>query len=144
MESPRDNRVVALVKEEDRDSAKAQFAGELAEPINLLLHRVADKDEGVDPLPLGLGEGMGEHPLDLGLAAETGDRAHHPVQIGGIRHPPARLAFVEAAVINELDVEPAERGGRLEHLALDAAGAVPARLAARRRVERKDQPAAAA
>ena len=61
-----------------------------------------------------------------------------------LRHPAARLAFVEAAVIDELDVEPAERGGRLEHLALDAAGAVPGRLAARRRVERKDQPAAPA
>ena len=72
------------------------------------------------------------------------DRAHDPVQIGGVGHPAARLAFVEAAIIDELDVEPAERGGRLEHLALDAAGAIPARLAARRRVERKDQPAATA
>ena len=66
------------------------------------------------------------------------------VQFGGVGRPAARLAFAEAAVIDELDVEPAERRRRLEHLALDMAGAIPARLTARRRIERKDQPAAPA
>src|SRR5205823_3274121 len=87
---------------------------------------------------------MRQHAFDLGLAAEAGDRAHRAMQVGGVGHPAARLAFVEAAVIDELDVEPAERRGGLEHLALDAAGAVPSRLAARRCIEREDQPAAAA
>src|SRR5207247_3686751 len=91
---------------------------------------------------LVLGNRVGQHPLDLGLTADAGNRAHHAMQIGGCGHPAARLAFGEAAVIDQLDVEPAERGGRLEHLALDPAGAVPTRLAARRRVEREDQPAA--
>ena len=50
----------------------------------------------------------------------------------------------KAAIEDQLDLEPAERGGRLEHLALDMAGAVPGRLAAGGGVEREDQPPAPA
>src|SRR5207248_11795306 len=67
LEGRRDDRVVALVKEEDGHAVEAELAGELAEPVDILLHRVADKDEGVDPLLFRLGEGMGEDPLNLGL-----------------------------------------------------------------------------
>src|SRR5215472_14754983 len=87
---------------------------------------------------------MGQHPLDLGLAAYAKHAAHDPVQIGGGRHPAARLAFRKAAVIDELDLEPAECRRRLEHLALDTAGAVPGRLAAGGGVQSKDQPSATA
>jgi hypothetical protein len=66
------------------------------------------------------------------------------MQIVRILHPPARLALGEAAVEQQLDIEPAQRRGRLEHLALDAASAVPARLPAGGGVERKDQPPAPA
>ena len=131
------------MEQKDRHALEAEFAGQLAQPIDILFHRVADKDQGVDPLLVVLGDGMRQHAFDLGLAAEAGHSAHRPVQGGGIGHPAARLAFVEAAVIDELDVEPAEGGGGLEHLALDAAGAVPCRFAARGGVEREDQPAAA-
>jgi hypothetical protein len=87
---------------------------------------------------------MAQHPLDLRFAADAKYRSHDPVQIGSARHPLARLAFRKAAIKDQLDLEPAERGGRFEHLALDAAGAVPGRLAAGRGVECKDQPPASA
>src|SRR5205085_1205014 len=87
---------------------------------------------------------MSQHALDLGLAAEARDRTHRAVQIGGVGHPAARLAFVEAAIIDELDIEAAERGGGLEHLALNAAGAVPGGLTAGSCIEREDQAATAA
>src|SRR6202040_2095002 len=87
---------------------------------------------------------MAQPPLDLRFAADAKYRSHDPVQIGSGRHPLARLAFRKAAIKDQLDLEPAERGGRFEHLALDAAGAVPGRLAAGRGVECKDQPPASA
>ena len=132
------------MKEEDRHAERAELAGQAAQPVDLLLHRVADKDERVDLGLAGLADRVLEHPLDLGLAADAKDRAHDAVQIGGGSQPAARLALVEPAIIDELNVEPAERGGRLEHLALDAAGAVPGRFAAGGGVEREDQPPAPA
>src|SRR5262245_59594391 len=86
---------------------------------------------------------MRQHALDLRLAADTGDGTHCAMQVDGGGQPAARLALAKAAVIDELDVETAKRGRRLEHLALDAAGAIPGRLAARRRIERENEPAAA-
>src|SRR5689334_4356264 len=139
LKGPAGDRVAALVKDEDRHAVETELAGQLAEAVDIFLHRIADKDERIDPLLFGFGKRMRQHALDLRLTADAGHRAHDPMQIGCIAHPAARFAFVEAAVIDELDVEPAERGGRLEHLALDAAGAIPGRLAARRRVEREDQ-----
>src|SRR5439155_15026994 len=92
----------------------------------------------------GFADRMAQHPLDLGFAADAKYRSHDPVQIGGGRHPLARFAFRKAAIKDELDLEPAERGGGFEHLALDAAGAIPSRLTAGRGVECKDQPPASA
>src|SRR5437763_17086984 len=128
----RGSGVVAFVKQNDRYALEAQFAGELAQPVDILLHRIADKDQRIDALFLVLRNCVREDTLDLRLAAEARDGAHRPMQIGGGGQPAARLAFTEAAIIDELDVEAAERGGRLEHLALNAAGAIPGGLAARR------------
>src|SRR5205085_8670475 len=58
--------------------------------------------------------------------------------------PLARFALRKAAIKDQLDLEPAERAGSFEHLALDTAGTVPGRLAAGRGVQRKDQPPAPA
>ena len=44
--------VAALVKQEDRHAEEAQFAGQPAQPVDILLHRVADKDQRVDLLRL--------------------------------------------------------------------------------------------
>ena len=132
------------MKDKDRNPEQAQLAGVPAQPVDLLLHCITDKDERIDFAPSGLGDGVEQHPLDLSLAADTEDRAHNAVQVGGGGHPAARLALRKAAVIDELDLEPAERRRRLEHLALDPASAIPGRLAAGGGVERKNQPAAPA
>ena len=78
LEGPRRHRIVAFVKQENRHAVEAQFAGELAQPVDILLHRIADKDHGIDPPGARFAKGMGQHALDLGLAAETEDPAHDP------------------------------------------------------------------
>src|SRR6185312_2746862 len=109
-----------------------------------LFHAVADEDDGVDLLPLALGERVLEDLADLSLTAETAHGGHLLQQVIGAIEPGARLELAEAAVEGELDVEAAERCRRLEHLALEVAGAVPGRLPARRRIEGEQQPAALA
>ena len=89
----------------------------------------------------GLGHGVLQHLADLRLAGAAHDPRHPADQRLRIRQPGARLEFAEAAIPGELDLEPAQRLGGREHLALDAAGAVPARLAAGGGVHREDQPA---
>src|SRR5260370_23075828 len=87
---------------------------------------------------------MAQDALKLSLGGDGKHRGHEGVQIRGCRHPFARLALRDAAIEDELDLEPTERGGGFEHLALDTAGAVPGRLAAGGGVECKDQPPAPA
>src|SRR3546814_20195330 len=86
---------------------------------------------------------MAQHLPDLRLAAQAADRRHLARERCGVGYPGAGLALAEAAVEDELHVETADRGGRLEHLGLDPAGTVPGRLAARRRIQREHPPAAA-
>src|SRR5260370_34910787 len=86
---------------------------------------------------------MAEARADLRLAADAGDAAHEAMQLRRRPEPAARLAFVEAAVEDELHLESAQRRRGLEHLALAPGGAVPAGGAACRGGEREDQPAAA-
>jgi hypothetical protein len=113
----------------------------MTEAIEAFLHCVTDKDEGADPVCLRLTDRVVEGAPDLGVSADAGNRTHQLVQLARCRHPPTGLALVVAAVEDELDFKPADRGGRLEHLALDPTGTVPGRLARSRGVERKDQPA---
>ena len=56
-----------------RTPQQAQLAGEPAQLVDVLLHRVADEDEGLHPLALGLAGGVAQDPGDLGPA---GDAAH--------------------------------------------------------------------
>ena len=60
---------------------------------------------------------MGEHLADLGMAAAAVDPLHQRAEPFRLRHPAGGAAFGEPAIIDELDVEPADRGGFLEHLA---------------------------
>ncbi len=85
---------------------------------------------------------MVEDALDLSLTTAAEDPAHGAVKIGTVGEPSASLALVEPTIEDELNLETAKRRRRLEHLALDMAGAIPARLAARGRIHREDQPAA--
>src|SRR3546814_3777976 len=86
---------------------------------------------------------MAQHLPDLRLAAQAADRRHLARERCGVGYPGAGLALAEAAVEDELHVETADRGGRMEHLGLDPAGTVPGRLSARRRIQREHQPDAA-
>ena len=54
---------------------------------------------------------------------------------------PDGAALVEAAIIDQADVETAERGRLAKHVGLQRAGHVPGRLPAHGRIEREDQPA---
>ena len=62
-------------------------------------------------------------------------------QLRRIVEPGEGLEIMVAAVIDELDVEPAYLADGGEHLGLDLAGLVPARLAAGGGIEGEDQPA---
>ncbi len=59
-----------------------------------------------------------------------------------VAHEGGSAAFVEAAKIDELDIQPAAGGGGGEHLPLDLLGEIPGRLAAHGGVEREDQASA--
>ena len=84
---------------------------------------------------------MAERAADLRVAAAAVDARHQPGERLGLADPARGAAFAEPAEIQELHVEPADRGGGLEHLRLNAAGEVPHRLPAQRGVEREDEPA---
>ena len=86
---------------------------------------------------------MAEHLADLRVAALARDLAHQPRQRVGIADPFRRLALVEAAEIDELHVEPADRLDGLEHVGLELERKVPGGLPAHGRVHGEDQPAAA-
>ena len=97
------------MEDEDGHAEQPQFAGLVAERIDVFLHAVADEDDGVDLLPLALGEGVLEDLADLRLAAEAAHGGHLLQQIVGAIEPGARLELAEAAIERELDVEAAER-----------------------------------
>src|SRR3546814_7576145 len=87
---------------------------------------------------------MAQHLLDLRLPAEAAHAGHQVEKLRRAGRPFAGPALAEAAIIDELHLEPAQSGRLLEHLALQPAGTVPGRLAARRRVHRENQPPAPA
>src|ERR1043166_9399120 len=87
---------------------------------------------------------MGEDFADLGAAAAAGNPAHEAGEARAVGDPAGRATFVEAAVVNELHLEPADRRRLAEHLALELAGGIPGRLAAHGGVKREDQPPALA
>ncbi len=83
---------------------------------------------------------MGEHLADLREAARAGDLAHEPRERIGVADPFRRLAFVEAAEIDELHVEPADRLDGLEHVGLKLERKVPGGLPAHGRIHGEDEP----
>ena len=134
------HRVVPLVEAENRHAEHAEFAGEMTHLVDVLLEGVADEHHRLHPLGPGLRLGMHQQAADLGLAAEAMHAGHFRQQRAGVEPPGRGVELAEAAVPGELDGQPAERRRLAEHLALDLAGPVPGRLAARRGVEREDQP----
>ncbi|WP_416898719.1 MAG: hypothetical protein ACMVY4_03025 [Minwuia sp.] len=75
-------------------------------------------------------------------AAQALHGQHGAAQFGRVRVPFAGPAFAEAAIVDQLDIEPAEFLRRLEHLGLDMQRPVPLRLTAGGGVHGEDQPPA--
>ena len=85
---------------------------------------------------------MGEHFGDLSMAAAAIDALHQRAEPPGLGNPGRGAAFRKAAIIDELDVEPAGGSRFAKHIGLQPAGAVPGRLPAHGGIERENQPAA--
>src|SRR5262245_16274683 len=114
----------------------------VVKPVRGFLDHVADEHNRGNRLPGVLLTHVIEDPADLGLPRHAHDPAHRIRQLTCIVGPMARLAFFEAAVIDELDFKPADPARFREHLALQPYGGVPCRLAGSGGVEREDQPPA--
>ncbi|MCX7364714.1 MAG: hypothetical protein NTV97_23145 [Alphaproteobacteria bacterium] len=141
-EQPRGNAVVALLEHEDRQAEQAQLPRLVTDGIDVLLAAVAHEDDGIETALAPLLAGVAQESRDLGTSRQATHRAHQAGELAAFGGPAAHLEFVEAAIEGETDVEPAQRVGRDEHLALDGAGMVPGRLAAGRRIHGEQKPAA--
>ena len=121
----------------------AQRPGRLAEPVDVLLHGVADIDQRRHRRLRRRPHGVVEHPPDLGEPAVAGDAGHQPLQRGGVADEARGPRLAMTAKVDELHLEPARLRRRVEHRRLQLAGEVPGRLAAHGGVEREDEPPAA-
>ena len=85
---------------------------------------------------------MGEYFADLGMAATAIDALHQRAEPRRLGDPWRGAAFRKAAIIDELDIEPAGGGRFAKHIGLQPTGAIPGRLPAHGGIQRKNQPAA--
>ncbi len=138
------HRVVALLEHEHRHAEQAEFAGRLAQIVDLLLHGVADEHHRLHALLAIFLAGVAEHLADLGVAAAAIDARHQRGEFLGSRDPAGGAAFAQAPEIDQLDIEPAGACRLAEHVGLQRAGGIPGRLPAHGGVEREDQPPALA
>ena len=124
---------------------RRELAGTRAEVVDILLHAVADIDEGIDTLPAALSRtGVRQHLADLGVAAMAGDRVISRASASGSRDPSRRAAFTEATEIDQLHVEAADLAFTASNMSrLKRERHVPGRLPAHGRVHGEDQPPAA-
>jgi hypothetical protein len=80
---------------------------------------------------------------DLGFTGTAHHLGDGHLQRSRIREPGRCLAFVERAVIGELNLEAAYPCRGTKQLTSEARSGIPGRFTARRRVEREDQSSAA-
>src|SRR5690606_6851664 len=135
-------RIVPLMKHEGRHTEQAHLAGLGTDLVDVLFERVADEDQRVHAAAAAFLDGMTQHPADLRLSTEASHGRHLPGERGRVGNPRARLALTEAAIEDELHVQPAERAGSMKHLRLDLAGSVPSGPAAGGGIHRENEPAA--
>ena len=93
--------VVAFLKHEAWHIQQAKFACGRAQRIDILFHRVANKDNGPDTRCNGFATRVRQHAADLGLAALTLDCAHELGDFGGVGNPWTGPAFVQPTKINQ-------------------------------------------
>ncbi len=84
------DRIVALLEHEGGHAEQAELACGMAEIVELLLHRVADEDQGLHLGDLGLALGMGDDLADLGVAAAAVDPLHQRGRAARPATPSAR------------------------------------------------------
>ncbi len=137
------NGIVTFLKQEGGNPSQAELPRELSQLVDTLFHTVPDKNQGVNPLSPGLAQCMGQDPGDLGLTSGTEHSGHTLEKVVRIGVPGACVEFAEASVIAELDIQAAESGCLLEHLALYMAGMVPGGLSTGGRIhgEQESPPA---
>ena len=128
------------MKHESLNAQKPKLAGQRAERVDLLLHRVADIDKRPDPRLFRLITRMDQNFPDLRRAAAHVNFRHHRAQSRSAGHKGRGPALAKAAEIDELDRQPAQSARSLEHLSLQALRKIPGRLAAHGGVERENQP----
>src|SRR5262249_2805540 len=116
-----------------------EFAGGGGKIVDLLFHGVAHEHQRLRLHLLGLAARMSKDFADLGAATATGNPAHETGEAYAVGDPAGGATFVEAAVVDELHLQPADRRRLAEHFALQLAGGIPGGLPAHGGVEREDQ-----
>src|SRR5262249_41845985 len=106
--------LIALLEHERGHFQHAEFAGQGAEIVDLLLHRVTDKNQCSHAGGGRLAPRLRKYLGDLGVAAAAIDLGHEPRELGAVRNPSRRAAFVEATVVDQADIQTAERGSLAE------------------------------
>ena len=136
-------RILSLLEHERLHAEERELAGEAASVSGFSSIASPMKTSAPTLARLASSRAWASTSPDLGRSAAHVDAAHElrePLPAGDeVRRP----AFVQAAEIDELHVEAAERAGGLEHFRLQRLGEVPGRLPAHGRVEGEDQPSAA-
>jgi hypothetical protein len=77
----------------------------------------------------------GQHPAELGVTGAAFDFCHQVGEHPSIGDPARGAAFAHPAVVDELEIESADRRRLLEHSGLQLAGDIPSRLPARCGIE---------
>src|SRR5262244_3101451 len=133
--------IEALLEHEGGHAEKPEFSGRMTEIVELLFHGIADEDEGLHLCTLRLALGMGENLAELRVAAPAFDALHQRAEPLRMRYPTRGATLAEAAVIDQLHVQPADRRRLAKHVGLQPTGRVPGGLATHGRVEREDEAA---
>src|SRR5262249_13222064 len=133
------DRVEALLEHERRYAKQSEFAGGMTEIIELLFHGVADEDQRLHLRGLGFALGMRDDLADLGGPPAEIEASQRPREPLALRPPAGGAAFAEPAIVDQLQVEPADCRRFTEHVGLQPTGRIPHGLAAHGGVECEDE-----
>ena len=136
--------IEAFLEHEGGHAEKPELSGRMTQVVEFLFHRIADEDKGLDLSVLRLALGMSEDLAELRVAAAAFNALHQRAQPFRLRYPTRGAALPEAAVIDQLHVQPADRRCLAKHVGLQPTGRVPGGLATHGRVEREDEAAPSA
>src|SRR5438477_9608995 len=76
--------IIAFLEHEERHIEEPDLAGDLAQAVDILLHRIADIDGSTDLVPARLAANMGKDLADLRIAAAAIDTGHHAGECRGL------------------------------------------------------------